>query len=126
MDSRPRNIGLGAISQYRFPITAIASILHRISGLLLFLFIPFLLWVFAISLHSEDGFISVQQCFASGVAKFFVWVFLSALAYHFIAGVKHLFMDVGFFEENCSGKAASITVLILSLIAVVLLGVWLW
>ncbi len=126
MDSRPRNIGLNSISQYRFPITAITSILHRISGILLFIFIPFLLWVFAISLHSAHGFSAVQACFTSHWAKFFFWVFLSALVYHLIAGVKHLLMDIGFFEEKFSGKVASIVVLLVAVIAIVLLGVWLW
>jgi succinate dehydrogenase / fumarate reductase cytochrome b subunit len=126
MAQRPTNIGFGSISQYKFPITAIASILHRVSGVIIFLLIPFLLWAFYLSLKSPVSYAHLQVCFSSSCSRFFAWVFLSALVYHLIAGIKHLLMDIGYFEELCCGKIASIAVMALSAIAIVSLGVWLW
>lgn len=125
-DSRPTNIGFGTLMKYKFPPMAIASILHRISGVILFLMIPFLLWVFDKTLASQHGFNAVHAVLSGGVARFFLWVFFSALVYHFIAGLKHLFMDLGYFEEKCSGKMSSTLVMLVSLVLIVLLGVWLW
>lgn len=125
-NSGPRNISIGHLMHYRFPITAIASILHRISGVILFLFIPFLLWVLDLSISSQNGFAVLMSHLHHGCVRFFVWLFLSALIYHFLAGIKHLFMDMGYFEKMCSGKAASIVVIILSVILIIALGGWLW
>lgn len=124
--SAPTNIGLGNLIKYRFPVMAIASILHRISGFLLFLYIPFMLWVLSCTLKSEQSFQQLQACLHKPVTQFFVWILLSAAAYHLIAGIKHLFMDIGHFETKTSGKIASSIVILLGVIAVVLLGVWLW
>lgn len=126
MKSRPRNIDLATLSQYRFPLTAIASILHRISGVLLFLFIPFLLWMFSQSLDSQYSFAQIQSCFGSVCARLLIWIFLSALLYHLIAGIKHLLMDIGFFESEVLAKSASMVVMILAAVMIVLAGVWLW
>ncbi len=122
----PRNISVGHLLHYRFPITAIASILHRISGVILFLFIPFLLWVLDLSLRANQSFANLVLHFQNGFVRFFLWVFLSALIYHFLAGIKHLFMDMGYFEKMCSGKAASMVVIIVSIVLIIALGVWLW
>ena len=126
MARRPRNIGLGSLISYSFPVMAIASILHRISGVLLFLFTPFLLWALYGSLNSPSCFHALQASLTSPCAKLCIWVFLSALVYHLLAGFKHLLMDIGFCEELNSSKFASWLVILLSLIAVVMLGVWLW
>jgi len=62
--------------------------------------------------------------FDAPICTFFIWAFLSALIYHFIAGVKHLLMDIGFFEEKLSGKVASGIVILLAIVLIVLLGWW--
>ncbi len=124
--SRPRNIGLGSLIRYRFPLTAITSIFHRVTGVLLVISIPFWLWALDLSLRSQAGFLSVKHFFSCSGMHFIYWVVLSALAYHVIAGVKHLLMDLGHMETIKGGKAASIVVLVLSLIVIVGLGVWLW
>lgn len=126
MNQAPRNIGIGSLLKYRFPLTAISSILHRASGVILFLFIPFMLYLLHKSLASSDSFACVQHYFCSAPAKFFIWVMLSALIYHFIAGVRHLLMDMGLCEELQSGKISSIVVMVLSIILIVGLGVSLW
>ena len=122
----PRNIGIRDLLHYRFPIMAIASILHRLSGFVLFLMIPFILWLLEKSLESPLGFLQVQQGFSCWIIKFFTWVLLSALWFHLIAGIKHLVMDLGHWESKLGGKISSISVLVLALIGIVFMGVWLW
>jgi succinate dehydrogenase / fumarate reductase cytochrome b subunit len=122
-----RNIGLGSIVNYKFPIMAIVSILHRISGVLLFLFTPFLIWVFDLSLRSANTWQCVANCIAThGFVRFLIWVFLSALSYHFLAGIRHLVMDTGHWESLQGGKIASRVVMALAIVVIVILGVWLW
>ncbi len=120
---RPRNIGIGSLLQYRFPLAAIASILHRISGLILFLLIPFILWMLHLSLSSQMQFLMVKDYLASPLIAFLMWLTLAALFYHLVAGIKHLLMDVGFFEEKWSGKLASITVLVVGVLGAIGIGV---
>ena len=122
----PRNINIFDLLKYKFPIMAIASILHRISGFILFLFIPFMIYLLQKSLHSAAGFSDIFSAMTCPIARFFIWVLLSALWYHLLAGVKHLLMDMGFLESKLGGKISASIVIILALIGIVLLGVWLW
>lgn len=124
MSEAPRNIGINSIRHYRFPSTAIASILHRISGVLLFIAIPFVILFFEHSLHSPKGFAEITSFFHCFWVAFFVWVFFSSLIYHFIAGIKHLLMDIGLFEGKYSGKIASWFVIVLAIVLILLLGAW--
>lgn len=113
--------------QIKFPCSAIASILHRISGVLLFLLLPLLLWLLARSLHSFDTFSTLQQLFANSLLlRFFMWVTLSSLLYHLIAGIRHLLMDAGMGESLVGGRQGAYIVFVLSGISIILLGVWLW
>jgi len=115
------------LQQIQFPATAIASILHRVSGVILFVSIAVLLWLLATSLGSAQGFATVSEIMNSLIAKFVVWGILTALAYHFCGGIRHLLMDMGHFEGsmesgNNSARAAMAITVILSVIA----GIWLW
>ena len=120
---RPKNLNLFTI---RFPIPAIASILHRLSGFILFIMTPFLLWVLHSSLSSQQSFENLQQAIANPFTKFVIWGTLSAFIYHFIAGIRHLFMDVGIGEELKSGRFTAMLTIILAVILSILTGLWLW
>jgi len=109
-----------------FPITAIASILHRISGIILFLLIPFLLWMLQSSLSSEQGFDDLSQFLSGFWIKSFLWLCFAAFIYHALAGVRHLFMDIGIGEEIRGSKIAIGIVVVLTAILLILVGVWLW
>lgn len=122
-NQRPKNLNLFTI---QFPIPAIVSILHRISGLILFLLIPFLLWVLQRSLTSEQGFDDIHQAMTSLCAKTIVWLALSAFIYHFIAGIRHLLMDIHIGESLRSGRIGSILTLIISGLLIIITGIWLW
>lgn len=108
------------------PVMAITSILHRISGIVLFLGLPALLYMLQKSLGSEAGFAELRDCLAAGWAKFGLWLLLSAVAFHVIAGVRHLIMDLGHLETKEGGHKAASTVLVLFVIAAALLGVFVW
>lgn len=120
---RPVNLDVTTI---RLPLPAYTSILHRVAGVLLFVGMVAILYVFHLSLASEESFASVKTVLASGVVKFFVWVLISALIYHFVAGVKHLLMDVDVGDGKESGKAGAVITLVVSAILIVLAGGWIW
>jgi succinate dehydrogenase / fumarate reductase cytochrome b subunit len=108
------------------PPAAIASILHRISGVVVFLLIPFALVLLQHSLASEAGFDSLKVSVQSPLCKMTLWVFLAGLVYHFIAGIRHLFMDAHQGESLVAGRITAHTVMILSAICIILIGFWLW
>jgi succinate dehydrogenase / fumarate reductase cytochrome b subunit len=78
------------------------------------------------SLASEEGFAQVQEWLASALVKFVIWGLLSALLYHLVAGVRHLIMDLGIGETLEGGTLGSQIVLAVSVIVILLLGVWIW
>ncbi|EAR09633.1 succinate dehydrogenase, cytochrome b556 subunit [Reinekea blandensis] len=122
-NNRPVNLDLTTI---RMPVTAIASITHRVTGVGLFVAVGFLLWALSTSLESAEGFRQVQGVMSHWFAKFITWGIVSFVVYHLIAGIKHLFMDAGYFETKETGPVASKVVLVLSAIGIVLVGVWVW
>jgi len=120
---RPVNLDLRTI---KLPITAITSILHRISGIILFIGLAFMLYALSKSLGSEEGFADMKSTLTSPLAKFIAWGLLSALLYHLVAGVRHLIMDSGVGETLEGGKLGSKIVIAISVVLIVLAGVWIW
>jgi succinate dehydrogenase / fumarate reductase cytochrome b subunit len=120
---RPKNLNLFTIRQ---PIPAIVSILHRLSGFLLFLLIPLILWALQRSLSSEQGFNDLHDAMTGPCAKFMIWIFLSAFIYHFVAGIRHLLMDAQIGEELKSGRIGAILTIIISGLLIIITGIWLW
>lgn len=121
---RPVNLDITTISQ---PVTAIVSILHRVTGIILFIGLVFLFYAFDLSLASQEGFDQVVSALQTNfLAKFVIWGVVAALMYHFVAGIKHLFMDLGYFEELESGRAAAKANLVIAAILILLVGVWIW
>lgn len=123
--NRPRPVNLNLFT-IKFPIPAIVSILHRVSGVLLFLFIPIVLWALQISLGSADDFQSLVAFLSAPLSKFLIWIFLSSLVYHLIAGVRHLIQDFGFCESLTMGRLSAKIVLIVSILVAIGIGIWLW
>jgi|TARA_A100001015_G_scaffold315601_1_gene427808 succinate dehydrogenase / fumarate reductase cytochrome b subunit len=121
--NRPKNLDLTTIE---LPLPAKASILHRISGFALFFAVAFMLRALGASLESEQSFNELKEVMNGGLAKFITWGILSALGYHFVAGVKHLLMDMGIGETKESGRTGAIITLIAGVVVIVLAGVWVW
>lgn len=112
--------------QIRFPITAIVSILHRITGVLAFLAIPSMLWFLSQSVRSEKTFNNLKALMEQPCYKLFVIALLAALTYHIIAGVRHLMMDIGIGESKCAGKISSYIVLGLFVVSLAFIGYYIW
>ncbi len=121
--SRPVNLDLQTI---RFPISAIASILHRISGVITFVAVGILLWLLSISLSSPIGFKEASDIVGGFFAKFVLWGILTALAYHIAGGIRHLLMDMGHFEELESGAMSAKVSFVATAVLSILAGIMVW
>lgn len=115
---------------YRLPAAGWVSILHRVSGVLMFLLMPFIIWMFDTSLSSEYSFARFKAAFNSGLGFvpgwFFKLVALSliwAYLHHFIAGLRHLWMDVDHHAVSKEfGKTSAVVVLALSILLTLVLA----
>ncbi|AJD48012.1 succinate dehydrogenase, cytochrome b556 subunit [Isoalcanivorax pacificus W11-5] len=122
-DKRPVNLDLTTI---KFPVTALASITHRITGVAIFLALPILLWMLDRSLASPESFAQLKDLLATPIAKLVVWAMLAALIFHLVAGIKHLIMDLGIGESLEGGRRGATLVFIVSVVLILLAGVWVW
>jgi succinate dehydrogenase / fumarate reductase cytochrome b subunit len=124
-----RNIHVSQIASYRLPPAGIVSILHRISGAALFLLLPFIIWLFDTSVSSEmsyEHFSSVFVAGAIGLPGWFVkliclgliWAYL----HHFIAGVRHLWMDATHSVSKEQGHSSALVTLVLGVLLTLALG----
>lgn len=119
---RPVNLDIGSI---KLPITSYVSILHRVSGVVLFFSVAVLLCVFDASLESEQSFQSLKDCFSSPVAQLIIWASLAALAYHFVAGIRHLIMDFGVGEDSYeSGRNSAWAVVAIAIFLIASISGW--
>jgi succinate dehydrogenase / fumarate reductase cytochrome b subunit len=123
-----RNIHVTDLRNYRLPPAGIVSILHRISGMLMFVLLPFIVWMFDTSLTSEVSFESFRNAFIAGIGFVPAWfVKLVSLGliwgylHHFIAGVRHLWMDMTHSVSKEQGRSSALVTLALgSLLTLVL------
>ena len=125
-----RNINaLKDLPSYRLPVAGIVSILHRISGFLMFLLMPLIIWMFDSSITSEISFAKFSAAFNMGigfvpgwfmklVALALIWAYL----HHFIAGLRHLYMDMFHAVTKEFGKSSAIVTLVLSIGLTAVLG----
>ena len=123
-DKRPVNLDLGTFTH---PLISMVSICHRISGVILFVGLIFLFNLFDTSLEGASGFISSQTLLQENFfAQFITWGLLTALGFHFSAGIKHLVMDLGHGEELQAANNAAKFVIGLTVVLAILAGVWVW
>ena len=94
---RPVNLDLGTI---KLPITSYVSILHRASGVVMFFAIAVFLWLLENSLASEASFNDLGAMLANPICQVIIWGSLAALAYHAVAGIRHMIMDFGVGEDS--------------------------
>ena len=125
-----RNINaLTDLPTYRLPAAGWVSILHRISGALMFILMPFIIWMFDNSVSSEISFAKFAAAFTVGIGFVpgwfvklvtlgLIWAFL----HHFIAGVRHLWMDINHAVSKEFGQSSAITTLVLSIALTVVFG----
>lgn len=100
--------------------------MHRVTGVLMVILLPFLLWAFSLSQGDSKNFFYVQMLLTNSAWSVLAWIFLSAVSYHLVAGIRHLIMDFGFGETMVTAKLSSVLILILSGITTIFWGLWLW
>lgn len=122
-DPRPVNLDIGTID---LPVTAYASITHRVTGVLMFFASFLMLWALDMSLTSEASFNALAAMLASPLAGFILWAIASVLTYHALAGIKHLIMDAGVGETMRGGVIGARIVFALALAAAVAWGAVIW
>ncbi|MGB3726202.1 MAG: succinate dehydrogenase, cytochrome b556 subunit [Glaciecola sp.] len=101
---RPVNLDLTTI---KLPSAGKASILHRITGVAMFFALLFVIWAWATSVASADGFALVTELMNGFVGKFVAIGTLSAFSFHLIGGLRHVVMDMGYWEELQSGNTSA-------------------
>jgi len=118
-----RNINaLTDLPTYRLPAAGIVSILHRISGAIMFVLLPLIVWMFDTSVSSEISFAKFKAAFTVGIgfvpgiivklaALALIWAYL----HHMIAGLRHLYMDMCHAVSKEFGKSSAVVTLVLSL-----------
>jgi succinate dehydrogenase / fumarate reductase cytochrome b subunit len=121
--NRPKFLDLRLI---RLPLPGLVSILHRVSGALLFLALPVLLWMLQQSLQSAESYAELTDALRHPAAKLFLLLVLWALLHHFCAGIRFLAIDVDAGVRLAQARASGKWVLAVSLVLTVLLGVRLW
>jgi succinate dehydrogenase / fumarate reductase cytochrome b subunit len=124
-----RNIHVTDIVKYRLPMAGIVSILHRISGALMFLLLPFVLYLLQESLRSEYSFAHYMVIASHPFTKLVLLALVWGYTQHFCAGVRHLIMDthVGLDKDSARKSATTvvvITVIVTALVALKLFGVF--
>jgi succinate dehydrogenase / fumarate reductase cytochrome b subunit len=114
---------------YRLPPSGWVSILHRISGALLFLLLPFVIWLFDTSVTSEISYERYSAAYSNGAGWFPGWLvklvtlgLIWAYLFHFIAGVRHLWMDVSHAVSKEFGRTSSLVTIGLSTLLTLALG----
>ena len=115
--------------KYRLPLAGVVSILHRASGALMFGLLPLIIWLFDMSVSSEISFEVFRSAFVAGIGfvpaflvKLVMLALIWAYLHHFIAGVRHLWMDATHSVTKDWGRQSAVVTLALSLLLTAALG----
>lgn len=115
--------------KYRLPLAGVVSILHRVSGGLMFVLLPLIIWLFDMSVSSEISFEVFRSAFLAGigfvpafVVKLVVLALIWAYLHHFVAGVRHLWMDATHSVTKAHGHQSAVVTLALSVLLTLALG----
>lgn len=122
---RPVNLSLPTLFLH-MPVTAVASILHRLTGVVLFAGVVYLFYLLELALADEAGFAEAAGLASLPLGKFGLWAVLASLAFHFIAGVRHLLLDLHVGDSLTGGRIGAWLSIVLGAAAAAAAGVWLW
>jgi succinate dehydrogenase / fumarate reductase, cytochrome b subunit len=117
-----RNIHVTQLMHYRLPLAGVVSILHRISGALMFLLLPFVLYLLEQSITSEISFNSMRSFVSHPLAKLIILALAWAYLHHFAAGIRHLFMDMHMALSKDGSRHSAASVLAISLFLTLLVA----
>lgn len=115
------------LTTYRLPAAGWVSILHRISGLIMFILLPLVIWMFDLTVTSEISFARFSSIFNVGIGglllKLFCLALIWAYLHHFIAGLRHLWMDVNHHAvEKKIGANTAMGTIVASVVLAIVLG----
>ena len=126
---RPGTMRLVDALQYRLPVAGLVSILHRASGAMMFFLLPFIIWMFDLSTASEASYSRLSSAFSEGIGFFPGWLLklvvlalIWAYLHHFIAGLRHLWMDATHSVTKAFGQQSAVFTLALSVFLTLVLG----
>ena len=108
------------------PVTAVASILHRATGIVLFAGALYLCWLLDLALGSGAEFQRAVAILKAPLGKFGLWLVLASLAFHLFAGLRHLLLDFHVGDSLRAARIGTWVVIVLAGVAAVLAGAWLW
>jgi succinate dehydrogenase / fumarate reductase cytochrome b subunit len=111
---RPKYLNLIRI---RLPIPGIVSFAHRVSGVLMFLAVPFLVYLLYLSASGESGFIQTQHLLNSPLIKLFLLILAWSIYHHLFAGIRYLLIDADIGVEKSAARASAMIVFIAGLLA---------
>jgi succinate dehydrogenase / fumarate reductase cytochrome b subunit len=124
-----RNIHVTQIIKYRLPPAGMVSIGHRISGVMMFLLLPFVVWLFDVTLTSEVSYGQFTSAYSAGLGIFPAWIvklvtlgLIWAFLHHFVAGLRHLWMDATHAVTKEFGRVSALVTLGVSLLLTLVLG----
>jgi succinate dehydrogenase / fumarate reductase cytochrome b subunit len=120
---RPKYLNL---FQIRLPVAGVISIMHRVSGAVLFLFIPFLLALLELSLESPQSFFRFQELFSHWALKLTLIGLIWGYLHHLLAGIRHLALDLHYGTGLPAARASSWVVLAGAIALTAVFGVKLW
>ncbi|MGV8933622.1 MAG: succinate dehydrogenase, cytochrome b556 subunit [Gallionellaceae bacterium] len=119
---RPKHLALHKI---KLPLPGFVSILHRISGLMLFLALPLILWILQASLRSIESYTQMVEIFQHPLSKLVILGVMWSFFHHFCAGIRYLALDIDIGTGLLQARASSRWVLVISLLFTIIAGVWL-
>jgi succinate dehydrogenase / fumarate reductase, cytochrome b subunit len=115
--------------QYRLPLAGVVSILHRVSGAIMLALLPLVIWLFDTSVTSEISFETFRSAFTAGIGfvpgwmvKLVMLALIWSYLHHFMAGVRHLWMDATHSVTKEFGRTSAVATLAGSLVLTVALG----
>lgn len=118
---RPINLDLTKI---HFPITAISSILHRISGVIIFIIVGFLIWLLGLSLSSLEGFNQVIIITHNMFFKYINLIIVTVIFFHIISGIRHILIDFNYLPETFNmGISSAKWIFAITIIFFILYGI---
>ena len=123
------NMRLIEALQYRLPLAALVSILHRASGMLMFFLLPFIVWMFDASVSSEVSYDGFTSAFVAGIGvvpgvviKLIALALIWAYLHHAVAGLRHLWMDATHSVTKQQGRSSAVATFAISIVLTVALG----
>ncbi|MCG8069628.1 MAG: succinate dehydrogenase, cytochrome b556 subunit [Candidatus Thiodiazotropha taylori] len=122
LDTKPRPVFLN-LFKIRLPMAGIMSIIHRVTGVVMVLSIPLLIYLFDLSLSGADGFVAAKAIFDMGLVKLILFLMLWALMHHLFAGIRYLLIDIDIgVEKPLFGQTSWAVTLAAPVVALILLG----